>query len=64
MPASFKKSKKSRFQIAKLFAEVFLVMSAFNLKSKIFKVVTLSLIEALIRMQSRWQRREGNASDW
>ena len=53
MPASFKKSKKSRFQIAKLFAEVFLVMSAFNLKSKIFKVVTLSLIEALIRMQSR-----------
>ena len=39
MAASLKKSLKITFSNRKLFAEVFLVMSAFNLKSKIFKVV-------------------------
>ena len=40
MAASLKKSLKITFSNRKLFAEVFLVMSAFtDLKSKIFKVV-------------------------
>ena len=39
MAASLKKSLKITFSNRKRFAEVFLVMSAFNLRSKIFKVV-------------------------